>query len=99
MVFYHKSRSEVNMNFVLIGLLYTLMASLITALLVWHGHFETFNARFLVSMGFSIFTSCQGVLDNANWWSYHWNYIKPAVIDLTLGGGISSDWFAWYFKK
>ena len=99
MIFYHKSQQEMNMCYMLMGLLYTLIASLITSLVLFYGSFTTFNARFLVSMGFAIFTLCQGVLDSANWFSYPWSFVKPEIIDLTLGWGICSAWFAWYFKK
>ena len=99
MIFYHKSQDEMSMSYMLIGFLYSLIACLIAALLLHYGNFATFNSRFLVAMAFSIFTLSQGVLDDMNWWSYPWSFVKPEIIDLTIGWGICSLWLAWYFKK
>jgi magnesium-transporting ATPase (P-type) len=99
MIFYHKSQDTMNMSYVLIGLLYTLIACLIAAAVLFYGSFQTFNARFLVAMAFSVFTLTQGVLDDMNWWSYPWNFVKHEVMDLTIGWGICAVWLAWYFRK
>ena len=55
MIFYHKSQNEMNMSYMLIGLMYALFACLIVSMVLFYGNFETFNTRFLVSMAFSLF--------------------------------------------
>ena len=99
MIFYHKSMSPMNPIYILIGFLYALIASLITSLILYYGNFKSFSARFVVSMAFSCYALCQGVLDDMNWWSFPWSFIREQVIDLTLGWGITSVWLAWYVKK
>jgi hypothetical protein len=99
MIFYHPSMSGMSMSYILIGILYSLIGCLVTAMIIFHGNFPTFTSRFYVSMGLSIFALCQGVLDEMNWWSYPWSFIRPQVIDLIIGWGICSLWFAWYLKK
>lgn len=99
MIFYHKSMAGMEMGYILMGLLYTLIGVLVTTLVLYAGGFKTFAARFLVAMAFAIFALSQGVLDEMNWWSYPWSFIQPQVIDLTLGWGICAVWLALYVKR
>jgi hypothetical protein len=99
MIFYHKAMDSMSFMYILKGLLYALVACLLASLVMFYGSFGSFFARFLVSMAFSIFAISQGVMDELNWWSYPWSFIKPQVIDLTLGWGLCSLWLAFYVKK
>jgi hypothetical protein len=98
MVFYH-TKMEYTGAYVAKGVLYSFLACLIVCLVLYNGMFSSFGSRFLVSMCFALFTLVQGVLDDMNWWSYPWNFVKPEVIDLILGWGITSLWLAWFVKR
>ena len=99
MLFYHNSMTGMMGSYMILGILYTLIACLIASMILYHGNWGKFSTRFIVSMGLAIFTLAQGVLDDMNWWSYPWDFVKPQVIDLTLGWAICSAWLAWYVKK
>jgi phosphoglycerol transferase MdoB-like AlkP superfamily enzyme len=99
MVFYHKQMAGMEMSAMLLGLLYTFISCLIAALILFYGKFNSFQSRFLVAFGLALFTLMQGVLDDMNWWGYPWSFVKPEVIDLTLGWGICALWLAWYVKN
>jgi hypothetical protein len=99
MIFYHPQMKGFEASYVLTGLFYTLIACLIASLVIFHGNFNTFGKRFLVSMAFAIFTLSQGVLDDMNWWNYPWAFVKASVVDLTFGWGLCSLWLAGYVKK
>jgi len=98
MINFHKSM-EFTYSYMIIGLVYTLLACLIASMVVYHGQFLTFSSRFLVAFAFGLFTLTQGVLDDMNWWSYPWSFVKPEVMDLTLGWGLTSLWTAWYLRR
>jgi len=98
-VFYHKSMDGGMTKMMLTGLLWSLIAALIASFVLFHGGFETFYTRFLVSMSFALFCLSQGVLDDMNWWAYPWNFVKAEVIDIVVGWGVCSVWLAWYLKK
>ena len=99
MIIYHKKMMGMEIGYMLLGLFYTLISCFIASLVIYHGSFNTFWIRFLVVMCFSIFTLSQGVLDNMTWWGYPWSFVKPEVIDLTIGWGITALWLAWFVKK
>jgi|SRR6478672_6652620 len=99
MVFYHKQMMGMEASYMLVGLFYTLISCLIASLILYYGKFNTFQSRFWVAFAFALFTLMQGVLDDMNWWGYSWSFVKPEVIDLTLGWGICSLWLAWYVKN
>ncbi|MCI0449698.1 MAG: hypothetical protein L0Y79_07930 [Chlorobi bacterium] len=99
MVFYHKSMMGMEAGYILIGFLYSLIACLIASMIVYYGNFSSFGTRFLAAFSFGLFTLSQGVLDDMNWWSYPWSFVKAEVIDLTLGWAITSLWLAWFVKK
>jgi hypothetical protein len=99
MIFYHKAMENMSPVYILRGLLYTLISCLLVSLILFYGNFTTFTLRLLVSMAFALFALTQGVLDELNWWSYPWSFIKPQVIDLTLGWGLCSVWLGWYVHK
>lgn len=99
MVFYHEKMEDMSANYMLMGFLYTLIAALMVSMVLYFGGFNSFGPRFLVSMAFAVFTLSQGVLDDMNWWSFPWSFIKPQVIDLVFGWGITSLWLAWFVRK
>jgi hypothetical protein len=99
MVFYHKAMGDMSISYILMGFLYSLIANLMVTLLLFFGKFGSFAGRFLVSMSVAIFAISQGVMDEFNWWSYPWSFIKPQVIDLTLGWGLCSLWLAYFVKN
>lgn len=98
MVFYHPKMSDFSASYLLMGILYTLIAALITTIVLYYGKFPGFWSRFFVSMAFALFALSQGVLNNMNWWSFPWSFVKPQVIDLVIGWGLCSVWFAWFVK-
>ena len=99
MVFYHPAMEEFSAILLVTGVLYALVAALVVSLILYFGRFPGFWARFLVSMGVAVFALIEGVLDDMNWWTFPWSFIKPQVIDLMLGWGIASLWLAWFVKR
>ncbi len=99
MLFYHPSMNGMDPIYIVNGVLYSLVACLIASFILYRGRFRSFSSRFFVSMGLAIFTLAQGVLDDMNWWSFPWSFIKPQVVDLTLGWGICSLWLAYFVKN
>ncbi len=99
LVFYHKKMKGMEASGMLLGFFHNLISCLIACLILYYGKFNTFQKRFLVAFGFALFALMQGVLGDMNWWDFPWSYVKPRVIDLTLGWGICSLWFAWYVKN
>ena len=99
MIFYHPAMKNVSSTYILTGIFYTFIACLLACMVIYHGSFTTFGSRFFVAMAFALFTLSQGVLDEMNWWSFPWSFIKPQVIDLTVGWAFCSVWIAIYVKK
>lgn len=99
MLFYHTKMNDMEAAYMIKGVLCTLIACLIAAWVMYCGRFSSFSSRFLVSMSFALFTLALGVLDNMNWWSYPWAFVKAEVMDLTLGWGICSLWLAFFVKN
>jgi hypothetical protein len=99
MVNYHATMDGFESSYVLLGILYSLLACLIASWVIYTGQFPSFALRFMVGFGFGLFTLMQGVLDDMNWWGLPWNFVKPEVIDLTLGWGLCAAWMGWYLKK
>jgi hypothetical protein len=99
MVFYHKSMMGFEPSYILMGLFYSIIACLIAAAVIYNGHFETFAGRFCVAMAVGVFTLSQGVLDDMNWFTLPWMWVRPEVIDLTVGWGACSLWLAGYVKR
>lgn len=99
MIFYHTEMKGFEASYILTGLLYTLLACLIVSLILFNSNFSSFTMRFLVAMSFAGFALAQGVLDDMNWWSYPWNFVKAQVIDLTFGWGLCAVWLAWFVKN
>jgi hypothetical protein len=98
MIFWHKSMIGFEAGYVLLGALYTLIACLIASVILYLGKYDSFGMRFFISVLLGLFVVSQGVLDNMNWWSYPWSFVRAEVIDLTIGWGITSLWLAWYVK-
>jgi hypothetical protein len=99
MVFYHSSMHGFEPGYILMGIWYSFVACLIVCLVLYSGGFGSFGSRFLVCIGFGLFALAQGVMDEMNWWAFPWSFIKPQVIDLTFGWGLTSLWLAGYVKK
>jgi len=99
MVFYHPKMGAFSVTYILMGVLYTLLAVLIAAIVIYYGKFTGFWSRFFVVMAFAAFTMFQSVLGNMNWWSFPWSFVKPQVMDLTFGWAICAVWLAWFVKK
>jgi hypothetical protein len=99
MVFYHQKMMEMSTVYILKGVFYSLVACLLVSIVLYSGSFTTFGGRFIVSMSFALFAISQGVMDDMNWWSFPWSFIKPQLIDLFFGWGLCSVWLAWYVKK
>jgi hypothetical protein len=95
MIFYHKSDNFSWWSRIIRDIFYTLISSLIVCLVLSYGSFQTFTLRFLVAIGFAVFTICQGVLDDI----FPWSFVKASVIDLTFAWGLTSIWLAWYMKN
>jgi hypothetical protein len=99
MIFWHNSMKDVGAGYVLLGALYSLIACLIAVIILHLGKYSSFGLRFFISFLLGIFAISQGVLDNMNWWSFPWSFVRGEVIDLTLGWGITCIWFGWYLKN
>jgi hypothetical protein len=98
MINYHKSM-EYEISYMLLGVLYALLACLVATLVIYYGKFNSFRDCFLVAFSFGLFTLFQGVLDDMNWWGYPWTFVRPEVMDLTVGWGITSLWIGWFLKR
>jgi hypothetical protein len=99
MIFFHRAMSDFTPSYIVMGILYTLIACMMAALVVYHGNFHSFLSRFMVAMTFAIFTLAQGIFDDMNWWSFPWSWVKPQVFDLLVGWGICSLWLAFFVKR
>lgn len=99
MVFYHTKMIGMEASYMIKGFLYTLLACLITMLVLYSGRFNTFGKRFAVAMSFSLFALLQCTLAQMNWWDFPWNFIKATVFDLIFGWALCALWFAWYLKE
>jgi hypothetical protein len=99
MVFYHPRMMDMTAGYMLIGLLYTLIASLVVTIIVYVGNFRGFGGRFFSAWIFAVFTIFMGVLGNMNWWSFPWSFVQPQVFDLLIGWAIASLWIAWFVKR
>lgn len=99
MVFYHPEMEGESAGTILKGAMHTLIACLLAALIVFAGGFNSFGKRFLVAMAFGLFALVLGPMQELNWWSMPWGFVKAQVIDLTLGWGITSLWLAFFVKK
>jgi hypothetical protein len=97
LVFYHP-KMTFSVAYLLMGILYALIAVLVTASVLYHAGFRGFWGRFAVSMAFAAFTLAQAVLSGMNWWSFPWSFVKPQVTDLIFGWGLCSVWLAWYVR-
>lgn len=98
MIFYHPKMKDFSASYLLIGILYSLIAALIAAVVLYYTKFPLFCQRFFLSMAFVVFTLAQGVLGYTNWWSFPWSFIKPQVFDLVVGWILCSVWLAWFIK-
>lgn len=99
MIFYHQRMDGMSASYLLLGLLYALLSGFLVAFVLSFGAFEKYSMRFAVSICFALFALFQGILDDMNWFSFPWHYIKAEMIDLLLGWTLSSFWLAWYFSK
>jgi hypothetical protein len=99
MVFYHPKMEEFSARSLIMGIVYAFIGAFIAAFVIYMGKFPCFWSRFTVSMLFAVFTLVQGVLSNMNWWSFPWGFVKPQVLDLIIGWGLTSVWLGWFVKK
>jgi hypothetical protein len=99
MIFYHSNMNEMDPMDLLRGLLFAFVACFLASLVLYHGGFYSFNTRFLTAMAFAAFALFQGALNNMNWWDFPWSFVRPQVMDLTIGWGVTSIWLAYYVKK
>ncbi|MCF6130705.1 hypothetical protein [Flavobacterium wongokense] len=99
MVFYHTQMTGMDPSYMLKGFLYSLLACLLVAFVIFSGGFNSFGKRFGVSMAFSLFALLECTLTEMNWWDFPWHYVKSTVFDMILGWAIVSLWFAWYVKE
>lgn len=99
MVFYHTSMNDMEASNMILDFVYILIGVLVVVLVIYHGRFSSFSARFLAGMAFGIFAIFQAVLDDMNWWSYPWSFVQPQVVDLTIGWAICCLFLAYYLKR
>ena len=99
MVFYHPVMHGEDMGMILKGLMHSLFAALIAAMVIYYGAFSSFSSRFFTGWSFGLFAIVQGPMNELNWWSFPWSFVQPQVIDLTVGWALCSIWLAWYVKR
>jgi hypothetical protein len=99
MVFYHPKMMDMTSAYMLLGFLYTLIASLVVTIVVYLGNFHGFGGRFFAAWLIAVFALFMGVLGNMNWWSFPWSFVQPQVFDLLIGWGIASLWIALFVKR
>jgi len=98
MIFFHPKMDDFSFSYLLMGILYTFFAVLIASIVLYYSKLNGFWPRFLLSMAFAVFALSQGVLNEMNWWSYPWSFVKAQVHDLTFGWGLCSVWLALFVK-
>jgi hypothetical protein len=98
MIFYHPSMKGEGSG-IIMGLIYNFFASWMVCMILYHGGFNSFGMRFLVSMTFAVFAMIQGIGQEMNWWSFPWHFEKAAFIDLIAGWLLASVWLAWFVRK
>jgi len=99
MVFYHSSMHGDEAGNILRGAMHAFLASLLVALILYNGRYASFLSRFMVSMAIAILALCLCTFSDMNWWGYPWSFVKPQVMDLSIGWGLCSLWLAYYVKN
>lgn len=99
MIFYYKQILGISISYLLLCLLCALFSGLLIAFVLQFVLIELFWLRFSVSMNYSLFVLFQELLDEINWFSFSWYYLKVDLIDLLLGWAISTLLMVWYFHK
>ncbi|QBZ97810.1 hypothetical protein [Flavobacterium sangjuense] len=99
MVFYHTKMNAMDSSQMAKGFLYSLLACLLVAFVLYSGSYPTFGKRFAVSMCFSLFVLLECTFTEMNWWDFPWHYVKSTVYDMIIGWALVSLWFAWYVKE
>jgi riboflavin transporter FmnP len=98
---YHTKMHEDEASNMIIGFLINLFAMLIVVMLLnkTAGIYTTFGSKFMVVMGFSLFTVCQAHLLDWNWWSTPMHFISGQIIDTLLGWALAGLWLGWYLSR
>ena len=101
LVHYAKS-FEMNMGKQMtVGFILNLIAAFIVSFTMWKcsDKFGSFGSRFMLVLGFAVFTLFQSSLMMANWWNTPWHYLSGEIIDQLLGWGLGGAWLAWWLGR
>lgn len=99
MVFYHQSMHGMDPMYMVRGFFHSLIAVLMVTLVLSAGGWVQFGTRFIVCMAFGVFTIALAPMNSMNWWDMPFSFVKPQIMDLTLGWALVSLWLASYVKK
>lgn len=101
LIFYNTSFEGMSAGTMMGGVLLNL-AAVVLAVLLFHaagaGN-RSFAAAFGLIMVLPAFCILQPVLQNMNWWSFPWHFMKGEIIDLVIGWSLCGAFLTWYLKK
>jgi hypothetical protein len=80
------------------GFVLNLVAALIAAYVMSKAGMS-FGSRFMVGLGFAVFTVFQSSLMMANWWNTPAHYYIGEIVDHLVGWGLGSAWLAWWLGR
>lgn len=100
-IFYHNTFEGMSTSNMITGILLNLVAAMIAVSLLHMGsaYQKTFLIRMISVMLLPLFCIFQSILQNWNWWSFPWHFIKGDIMDLIIGWGLCAIFLAWYFGK
>lgn len=100
-VYYHQVGQTMIPGQFILGFLFNLFAVLVIAIILHStkNSITSFAGRYLLVIGFVLFSLFQGSLINWNWWSTPGHYVSGEIIDHLLTWGIGGIWLAWYHRK
>jgi hypothetical protein len=101
MVYYHQTMQAMTPGQLILGFLFNLFAVLVIAIILHstQNSITSFGGKYLLVIGFVLFSLFQGSLINWNWWSIPGHYLSGEIIDHLLVWGIAGIWLAWYYRK
>ncbi|MES2680858.1 MAG: hypothetical protein V4635_13280 [Bacteroidota bacterium] len=101
LVFYNTSFEGMSPSNMINGILLNLLSVvLVIALLhMSKAKEKQFAAIFGLVMILPVFVILQSVLQNANWWSFPWHFIKGTIVDLIFGWLLCGLYLSWHFRK
>jgi hypothetical protein len=101
LIFYNTSFEGMSPSAMINGILLNLLSVMLVIILLHVGKAKEkkFIVIFALVMILPCFVILQSVLQNANWWSFPWHFIKGTIVDLLLGWFFCGLFLSWHFRK